>query len=273
MSLPYHHVHAATSHGVKMYSARATQLRDLPPGFLAAFGANVKTPYRVYDPAGQVITDREGKYKGGVFTPLDVIVPQTLRATAKPVTLKAPDPALKKLLEEQKIENAAKKLNAKTMRSLQDELAALKAKLAEDDASEITSIATDLEEKSIPKDEAKELAKSVETKKDDSVLRKAAEFLITKPSDMRASDLLKVYKKLDIVGIKGSSTPVKVKIAESFEKETGISFKSLLGVSKSKLPGAASSFAAKFNDTIKPKMGKKKVITDEILRSKIGAGT
>jgi len=255
-----------------MFSARATQLRDLPPQFLAAFGAKVRTPYRIYDPRGEVIVDREGKYKGGIFTPLDVIVPETKRATQKPVKTKAPDPKLQKLLEQKKIQDAAKLLNAKTMRALQDEISDLKAKLAEDDKSSVASAVTAVEDTiDLKKDDATAIAKTIdaeEKKHDDAIVKKAVDFLITKPEDMSNNDLLKIYKKLDITGIKGSSTPVKIQIAQKFEKDTGISFKSLLGVSKSKLPSAATDFVNKFNDDIKPKLGGKKVIKKAILGKK-----
>jgi len=258
-----------------MFSARATQLRDLPPQFLAAFGANVRTPYRVYDPRGEVITDSEGKYKGGIFTPLDVIVPETKRATQKPVTKKAPppvDPKLQKMLEEKKIRDAAKLFIATTKRALEDEIKDLKARLAEDDASSVASAVTAVEDTiDLKKGGVAAIVAKVEEeekKKDDAIVKKAVEFLITKPEDMAPKDLLKVYKKLDITGIKGSSTPVKIQIANQFQKETGIPFKSLLGVSKSKLPSAATDFVNKFNDVIKSKLASKKIITKAILGKK-----
>jgi len=255
-----------------MFSARATQLRDLPPQFLAAFGANVRTPYRVYDPRGEIITDREGKYKGGIFTPLNLRDHETKRATQKPVKTKAPDPKLQKILEEKKIRDAAKLFIATTKRALEDEIKDLKARLAEDDASSVASAVTAVEDTiDLKKGGVAAIVAKVEEeekKKDDAIVKKAVEFLITKPEDMAPKDLLKVYKKLDITGIKGSSTPVKIQIANQFQKETGIPFKSLLGVSKSKLPSAATDFVNKFNDDIKSKLASKKIITKAILGKK-----
>lgn len=263
MSLPYHSVFSPVSNGATMFNARATQLRDLPPQFLAAFGANVRTPYRVYNPQGEVITDREGKYRGGIFTPLDVIDPEIKRATTKAVTLRAPDPALVKLLEEQKIEAAAKKLVNMRTKDLQKELTDLKQLLTFDEENLYEEMEKLLEVKGSKVKDAKAKEDVIEKLSEEGEIGEegvGSKVPIIKTTDLSIEQLNKGFKKLPIItGYKGSRIIVKQRIAERFEKATGIPFNQLLQ-SKIDTPRAAEIWVEGFNKEMSEVLPKERSI-------------
>lgn len=265
MSLPYHSVFSPVSHGATMFNARATQLRDLPPQFLVAFGANVRTPYRVYNPQGEVITDREGKYRGGIFTPLDVIDPEIKRATTKAVTLRAPDPALVKLLEEQKIEAAAKKLVNMRTKDLQKELTDLKQLLTFDEENLYEEMKELLEVKGSGVKDVKAKEDVIEKlSEEEGVGSKVESVPIIKATDLSIGQLNKGFKKLPIItGYKGSKTIVKQRIAERFEKATGIPFNQLLRSEKASR--TAELWVEGFNKEMSEVLKDRRIITAKLL--------
>jgi len=88
---------------------------------------------------------------------------------------------------------------------------------------------------------------------------------IMKASDLSIEQLNKGFKKLPIItGYKGSKTIVKQRIAERFEKATGIPFNQLLQ-SKIDTPRAAELWVEGFNKEMSEVLKDRRIITAKLL--------
>lgn len=284
MSLPYHMTAGSTEHGpATMFRTGLTQLKDLPAQFIAAFNSNVRTPYRTFDPTGEVIVDRDGRFVSSLYTSLPDRTPLKNKATKPQKNEEKKAAAEEKKRIQDSINKAMapeRKAKDAQIKALQAEVQKLKESLKSDDRSMeevVASLISDPETKS----EALKILKEGEKEKDAAVVavledkiddvkseKKSskdvkAESLVRTPDDIPLLKLNSIFDKLGMKNIlKSAPTPVKRAIAKRFEKQTSVPFVGLGAVSKSKLPKKATEFANEFNakmDAILKKNKKKRV--------------
>jgi len=289
MALPYHMSAGSTEHGpATMFRTGLTQLKDLPAQFIAAFNSNVRTPYRTFDPTGEVIVDRDGRFVSSLYTSLPDRTPLKNKATKPQKNEEKKAAAEEKKRIQDSINKAMapeRKAKDAQIKALQAEVQKLKESLKSDDRSMeevVASLISDPETKS----EALKILKEGEKEKDAAVVAvledkiddvksekkktskdvkaEKAEFLIKTPDDIPLKKLNSIFDKLGIKGLKGAKTPVKVKIAKRLEKITSVPFAGLGPLSKSKLPSKATEFVSSFNDRMDSIRGDKKIITDKM---------
>jgi hypothetical protein len=286
MALPYHMTAGSTEHGpATMFRTGLTQFKDLPASFIDAFNNNVRTPYRVFDPTGEVLIDREGRFESSLYTSLPDRTPLKYRLTEPKKNEEKKIAAEEKKRIEDMINKAMaperKKKDAE-IKQLKEEVRKLRESLKTDDES-MTDVVSTLISDPETKAEALKVLKEGEKLKDEAVINvlkdkidvkksESEEFLITKPGDISPVKLNSVFDKLGFKGLKGAKRAVKIKIAQKLEDETSIPIAGLVSLSKSKLPASAIEFVGRFNDGMAKVIGDKKVITSSMFDKYVKRG-